>query len=192
MLTKLKQFWNDHGFEIAVALSILFILVGALLRVVMKKNGTWSESLVTIDDLKLSKTKPHYPTQYQRTTKPKDSKGETECRRVLEQTFRRPFDKARPDILNNPVTGGNHNLELDCYNREMRLAVEYNGAQHYKYIPFFHSNKEAFLNQKYRDELKRRMCRDNGITLIEVPYTVKQQDIESFLLTELRKAGYKV
>ena len=123
---------------------------------------------------------------------PKDSKGELECRRVLQKIFRKPFDKARPDFLRNPVTGGNFNLELDCYNPELKLACEYSGQQHYKYLPFFHRNKDAFLNQKYRDELKLRMCKDNGITLIEVPYVVKIENIEGFLKKELRKNGYIV
>ena len=53
-----------------------------------------------------------------------------------------------------PVTGGNFNLELDCFNKELRIGLEYNGVQHYKYVPYFHKNKEAFLNQKYRDDMK--------------------------------------
>ena len=69
----------------------------------------------------------------------------------------------------------------------MRLGVEYHGKQHYEYVPYFHKNKEAFYNQKYRDELKKRMCKDNGIILIEVPYTVKEQDIENFLTKQIRK-----
>jgi hypothetical protein len=57
-------------------------------------------------------------------------------------------------------------------------------------VPYFHKNKEAFYNQKYRDELKKRMCKDNGIILIEVPYTVKEHEIEDFLINELRKHRY--
>jgi len=73
-----------------------------------------------------------------------DSKGETECRRVLQKIFQRPFLKARPDFLNNPVTGNQFNLELDCYDHSLKLAVEYNGQQHYQYNKFFHRNKEHF------------------------------------------------
>ena len=81
-------------------------------------------------------------------------------------------------------------MELDCYDENLRLAVEYNGAQHYKYIPYFHKNKEAFLNQKYRDELKRHLCKENKITLIEVPNTINVNNIESYLLGKLRMLGY--
>jgi len=67
--------------------------------------------------------------------------------------------------------------------------VEYNCIQHYKYVPFFHKTKDSFYNQKYRDDMKRRLCRENGITLIEVPYTVKFEHIRGFLIAELKKRG---
>jgi hypothetical protein len=89
----------------------------------------------------------------------------------------------------NPVTGSQYNLELDCYNESLRLAVEYQGEQHYKFIPYFHKNREAFLNQKYRDELKRMRCKELGITLIEVPYTEKRR-IREFLTEQLRARGF--
>jgi hypothetical protein len=117
-----------------------------------------------------------------------DSKGETECRRFLETVFQAPFPKTRPPFLRNPVTG--QNLEIDCYNEDMKLGVEYNGSQHYNYSTFFHKNYEASNNQKYRDELKRRMCQDQGISLIEVPYTIKLSDIGNYLHLKLTQLGY--
>ena len=71
----------------------------------------------------------------------------------------------------------------------MKLAVEYNGIQHYKYVKFFHRNKEHFLNQKYRDEMKKNMCKNNQITLIEVPYYIQYNDIENFIKNECIKNG---
>lgn len=117
-----------------------------------------------------------------------ESKGEIECRRFLETIFKVPFPKARPDFLKNPVTG--NNLEIDCFNPTLRLGVEYNGRQHYSYTSFFHKNAEAAMNQKYRDELKRRMCLENQINLIEVPYTIKLNDIGPFLNLKLKQLGY--
>jgi hypothetical protein len=119
---------------------------------------------------------------------PRESKGEKKCRIFLEEFFGKPFPKVRPDFLSNPVTGGEYNLELDCYNKELKLCVEYNGRQHYEYTPFFHKNKEAFYNQKYRDEMKRMKCRSLDINMIEVPYYIK--DIDTYLTEELSKLGY--
>ena len=103
--------------------------------------------------------------------------------------FKKPFNKERPNFLRNPVTGGDFNLELDCFDAELKIAVEYNGIQHYKYIPFFHKNKEAFLNQKYRDDMKRRICKEKGILLIEVPHDIKLENIKDFIETELYRNG---
>jgi hypothetical protein len=121
-----------------------------------------------------------------------ESKGEVEARRVLREYFNRPtgFNNFRPDFLNNVVTGGKRNLEIDCWEPELKLGVEYNGRQHYDYTPHFHKNKEAFYNQKYRDELKRRMCRDHGVVLIEIPYTVPVNKIRSYLISQLKTYGY--
>ena len=83
-------------------------------------------------------------------------------------------------------------MELDCYDPEMKLGVEYQGEQHYKYIPFFHRNKDAFTNQKYRDDLKRRLCKDEGVVLIEVPHVISINNIEGYLKKELGKNGFNV
>jgi hypothetical protein len=183
---KIVQTWKNEPFLSLCALSVLFIIfVGCYQLITKSCKGSWSKYFVMPKSYKKIKDYSKYKDK-------KDSKGETECRRVLEEVFNVEFGKDRPDFLNNPVTGGNFNLELDCYNKNLKLAVEYNGVQHYKYTPFFHKNEEAFQNQKYRDELKRRMCKDNVVTLIEVPYTVKIDDIEKYLLKELLKNGYVV
>lgn len=114
-----------------------------------------------------------------------ESIGERECRRVLEKLFKKQFIKKRPDFLKNTVTGSN--LELDCYNEELKIACEYNGRQHASYVPIFHKNKEAYYNQKYRDLMKKQLCAQNGVFLIEVPHNVSVDKIEGFIINELKK-----
>jgi hypothetical protein len=195
MINKIKTLWKNNSFEFVLIGCLIVIAILALTRI--GKKGSWSTDYI-YNPYKKNKNKGVLDyidsmgnssrTTFDHDKKPqRDSSGETECRRVLQKHFRRPFTKCRPNFLNNPVTGGHFNMELDCFDSELKIAVEYNGAQHYKYLPFFHKNKEAFYNQKYRDELKTRMCRDNGIILIEVPYTVKVQDIERHIINELRK-----
>lgn len=111
------------------------------------------------------------------------SKGEQECKRVIEEITQKPFIKHRPDFLKNEITG--KNLELDCYNDELKLAIEYNGIQHYEYTPVFHKNRDSFYNTKYRDKMKVTLCHENGIKLIVVPYTVKLQDIKRYIQDHL-------
>jgi hypothetical protein len=56
-------------------------------------------------------------------------KSQHRCHIILEILTGRQFMSVRPYWLKNPETG--RNLELDCYNEEYRLALEYNGVQHY-------------------------------------------------------------
>jgi hypothetical protein len=184
MINKFKILWNKSGFEILVGICILFILIIGMYNIISGKKGKWKGGINF--ELPVKKRGP-----------PKESRGEIECRRVLENLYKKPFNKTRPDFLRNPVTGGEYNLELDCYNPDIQLiknnviykglAGEYNGQQHYKFIPYFHKNKETFLNQKYRDDMKRRICKENNVALIEVPYTVKIDDIKNFLTGECEK-----
>lgn len=190
----IKQIWNDRGFEILLAICVIFILLYAIYRKITGGKGTWngkSHYRYLLSEESAVKRGGggggggDYPISV-RSKNGGESKGEIECRRVLEYLFKKPFPKARPDFLRNPVTGGNFNLELDCYNAELGIAVEYNGEQHYRYIPYFHRNKESFYNQKYRDDMKRRLCKDAGVFLIEVPYTVKIEEIKGYIESHLQ------
>lgn len=180
MIQYINKIWKNHGFEIIFVSCCVFIIIFAILRI--GKKGTWSSTQIYIT--------PTDSIKPVKKGRPKESKGEAECRRVLQSIFNKPFINCRPDFLLNPVTGGRFNLELDCYEKSLQLAVEYNGIQHYKFVPYFHKNKEAFYNQMYRDDMKRRLCKDNNISLIEVPNTVKLQDIEKYLREKLSALGF--
>jgi hypothetical protein len=119
-----------------------------------------------------------------------ESSGELECRRAAEQLTGFPFPKQRPDFLRNVVTDSN--LELDCYCKELNVAIEYNGRQHYEYTPYFHASKDAFNTTRYRDEMKARLCRENTVSLLIVPYSVPVSKIESHLRSEFEKLGIKI
>lgn len=174
------KLWKDYGFEIMFWVAVFTLLFIFVLNILLGNKGSYDDHTNMIWAL-INKPTGTYSTKKNRDY---ESKGEKECRRVLEEYTGKPFPKARPDFLRNNVTGG-YNLELDCFNRDLMIAVEYNGEQHYKYIPYFHKTKDAFYNLKYRDDMKKRLCLENGIKLIIVPYTVK--DIKSYLQMELNK-----
>lgn len=76
----------------------------------------------------------------------------------------------RPDFLRNPLT--NKNLELDLFDPNTGIAVEYNGAQHYKFVPTMHDTTDSLNYQLWKDNLKIELCIKAGVILIVVPYTI--------------------
>ena len=111
------------------------------------------------------------------------SRGETICKKCLESWFKVPFQSERPFFLKNPKTGAN--LELDCWNKDFRLAVEYNGIQHYTYPNRFHKSEDDLKLQVEKDKYKLEQCNKNGVHLITVPYTVKEIDIPDYIRQRL-------
>lgn len=83
-------------------------------------------------------------------------------------------ENTRPDWL---ISNHGERLELDFYIPELDLAIEVQGAQHYKFTPHFHKGQRTFADQVRRDREKRAICDRKGITLFEIASEV---DLESF------------
>lgn len=199
-------FWNQHGFITLVGITIIFFLLYWLFFTRHKSEGSYASSYFYAPFMNKMKKKgmfarmddyvPISTTSYQNSPRKKtrqvsqSSKGERICKNYLEYIFERPFQKVRPPFLYNTVTS--ENLELDMYNQEVNLACEYQGRQHYEYIPFFHGpTRDKFQNQKYRDERKAELCRKNRVPLLIVPYTVPNEKIPQFIQKELQRLGVK-
>lgn len=110
--------------------------------------------------------------------------NELMCASILRNIFNKEFNTVRPDFLKNPET--NHNLELDCYNEELQIGLEYSGEQHYVYPHKFHKSPSSLINQVKRDELKRQLCREHNVYLVVVPYTVKYTDLKEYIIDALQ------
>lgn len=71
-------------------------------------------------------------------------------------------------------------LRFDFYVDDLNLIIEYNGAQHYHPIEVFGGDEE-FDYRKRHDNIKRDYCVDNKITLVEIPYTMPDDNIKTFI-----------
>lgn len=151
--------------------------------VLQDKNKTKSNAASNLSVVKTDELEKKTRRARGKRIKGKDSKGERECKAVIERLTGREFVKVRPSFLFNYIT--EQNLELDLYNEELKLAVEFNGEQHYKYTPYFHRNKEAYYCGRYRDDMKRRLCDKEGVILISVSY--KEKDVETYLSEQIKK-----
>ena len=173
-------------YTIQIIIFCIFVLVVyAFFNFFTRKSGSYTDYDETIKKLISLPFNPNAETTLKKpfSASGGTSKGELECKRCIEEITHKPFVKYRPDFLKNEITG--KNLELDCYNDELKLAIEYNGIQHYEYTPVFHKNKDVFYNAKYRDKMKEELCRKHGVKLIVVPYTIKHQDIKRYIQEKL-------
>jgi len=116
--------------------------------------------------------------------------GEEICRKIFEYIFKVKFPKFRPKWLVNEF--GNY-LELDGYNEKLKLAFEYQGQQHYDYFPFFHKNHDKLERRKKNDQVKVKLCRNNEITLITIPYYIPYDNMQNYIIQQYRqKTGIKI
>jgi hypothetical protein len=66
-----------------------------------------------------------------------------------------------------PVAGTR--MTLDLYNANKKIAVEVQGGQHTRHVPFFHGKyKNNYLMQLKRDHQKQDFCNLNNIQLVEI------------------------
>ena len=111
------------------------------------------------------------------------NRSEELCRTIIENYLCEPFPNVRPKFLEG--------LELDGYNKDLNIAFEYNGIQHYEYNEHFHrGDPELFEKQKERDLKKYAICAERGIDLIIIPYQYdysKPKELENFIFNALWK-----
>lgn len=116
-------------------------------------------------------------------------KNELTCINIIEKITDEIFEKKKHDFIRNKE---GYMLELDGYNEELKLAIEYNGMQHYEYVPYFHRNGiEDLYKQMEHDRIKFQKCEENDIYLIVVPYWIEDKEqfiaheYDNYLLKEL-------
>ena len=121
-------------------------------------------------------------------SKKKKWKREEICREILESIYKIPFISVRPDFLKNPKYG--RNLELDGYNKDVQIAFEHNGYQHYEYPNVWHKTEDEFIYQLEKDSLKKLRCKELRIHLIIIKYDIPENEIRSHIISEISKNPY--
>ncbi|WP_345239571.1 hypothetical protein [Pontibacillus salipaludis] len=113
--------------------------------------------------------------------------NEKKCRLIFRELFGKDFPKNRK-VLGNK-------LELDGFCEELKIAFEYQGKQHYEYVPFFHQySKQKFKERVEVDLKKAKLCREKGIKLIIIPYYKNKSDkaLINFIQKEINKLGIEI
>lgn len=70
----------------------------------------------------------------------------------------------------------NETLYLDFYLPLKKICFEVHGEQHYKFIPFYHTNMLNFLKSQKRDLEKKEWCELNDIKYIDLAYSESEEE----------------
>ena len=87
---------------------------------------------------------------------------------VLNEIFpANPFNRV---FCEHYVNYKGQRLFFDFYIKELSCFVECQGQQHTKFVKHFHGDKEKFLGQKNRDNLKIDYVQQNNMYLVRFNY----------------------
>lgn len=114
--------------------------------------------------------------------------GERICREFFEQLFLKKFSKAYPKWLKN-LEGSQ--LQLDGYSKELGIAFEHQGIHHYR-PAFYAKSKKAFEQFQKNDRIKRQLCREHNVKLLEIPQIpthLELAQIKPFIKTVCMQKG---
>jgi hypothetical protein len=104
--------------------------------------------------------------------------SERTCRKIIEFIYKKTFSKKRPNWL---ISSSGGQMELDSFNEELGIALEYNGEQHYNFVPYWHKTEEKFHWQLQKDKEKIEICKQNNIHLLIVPYTIPYEQLYMYI-----------
>ena len=75
-------------------------------------------------------------------------------------------------------------MELDGYNKDLKLAFEAQGEKHHRAVPHFHQTLKD-LEQRIKDDLmKLELCKQNDVTLIRVPYFIYPKNMQWYIINQ--------
>jgi hypothetical protein len=99
---------------------------------------------------------------FKNETRPR-SKGHKLCRNLLKEIY------GMTVVLEEVTLPGTNGLKADFFLPQKRLIIEVCGQQHYKFIPYFHGNKDGFIRAKQNDQNKLDWAEINNFRVIELP-----------------------
>lgn len=71
-------------------------------------------------------------------------------------------------------------MRYDFYLPTEKIAIEWNGEQHYRPVDFF-GGKEGFKKTQERDRVKEKLSKANGVKFIVLKYDMSDEDVVSAL-----------
>lgn len=115
------------------------------------------------------------------------NKSENECYKIINSLGIIPdLSRQHKITVFDEILGKNRVLKIDFFSVTLNIAIEFDGKPHYKFVKQFHENKEGYLDQIRRDELKVKYCNENKIKLLRLTYKEKKENIGNVVKTFIK------
>ncbi len=170
-----KKIGKDRGFKF-----VSDIFLG------MKKKHRWECGLghvwmSTVDNIRRGTNCPTCSRKLRTKT----------CKCITEKRVRSIFEQLTQKLFPSDWHSLGNGQQLDGYCKELNIAFEYNGPQHYCVDGYWNKEKEDLERQQNRDARKTKICQQLNIPKIDVPYTVAKptKRLHKFIENELRIRG---
>ncbi|RHZ59375.1 hypothetical protein Glove_364g77 [Diversispora epigaea] len=109
----------------------------------------------------------------------KNRKFQNKCIQIVMEILNEgPIIEYRPPFLNG--------LELDAFFRHHRIGLEVQGSQHRLHSTSWYEDIKKLEDVVNRDRLKRCICQDNGIFLLEIWYDEKPEMVISERIQKIK------
>lgn len=163
-IEEVRQYLHNEGYTL---ISTRYVNNTSKLSITCPHNHTWEVSYTSFRN-----------GQRCPECKPRHSGGMSMGERVVWTVIQNNLDTLQEPHREVTVyiKGKAHRFDFTFTCGDREYVVEYDGSQHYS------NSSKVFKNPKQRDRIKDDYCKQNNITLIRVPYTLKTLvDITEYL-----------
>lgn len=117
-----------------------------------------------------------------------DSYGELQVKKILDELG---VKYKQEKLITVPIWRKDRLVRADFYLPKQNYIIEFNGKQHYEYMPEYHKSEGSFEYQQARDKALEEYCLTHNINFVAFRY----QDIKSGKMkkdiTNIVKSGGK-
>lgn len=108
----------------------------------------------------------------------------TQVHSILNELF--PANPHKRIFCEHYVRYKSQKLFFDFYIKDLKVLLECQGEQHFKYVQHFHGDKSAFMKHKERDNLKIEYVQKNNLYLVVLNFD--EEITKELILDKINKA----
>jgi hypothetical protein len=110
-----------------------------------------------------------------------ESRVSSECKKYFENKYNA---KVEYNILRSPKTGCYLPYDIYIEYNNIKYFIEINGGQHYSKIPFYHKTDGEFEYQIYKDKLKEKYAKANGVF---IPIDIREYSTSQKAISQIER-----